>query len=195
MTFRSRPVCSWCGTQLTVQHIFIDCPRFTTLFSYDPGLMSIFLHLWSFPLLSFPFKNYFWSTSRLTFFSFSQMTKPPFSSILLSIPFVIHNNILPIEVGRVWVQLLGGQEACTCVILILCECIWNAPAVSLVLPALDDTSSLGSPPHPMVYPPGSIVPPWVTVSHFLAGNREVELKPTTFSSLLLFHGSLSFLFS
>ena len=32
----------------------------------------------------------------------------------------------------------------------------------------------------------SLVPPWVTASRFLAGNREVELKHTTFSSLLLF---------
>ena len=28
-----------------------------------------------------------------------------------------------------------------------------------------------------------LVPPWVTASHFLAGNREAELKPTAFSSL------------
>ena len=31
-----------------------------------------------------------------------------------------------------------------------------------------------------------MVPPWVTVSRFLAGNRETELKLTTFSSLQLF---------
>ena len=40
-----------------------------------------------------------------------------------------------------------------------------------------------------------LVPPWMTASHFLAGEREVELKPTTFSSLLLSHVFLSFLFS
>ena len=46
----------------------------------------------------------------------------------------------------------GGQGAHAHVILVLCECIWNAPAVSLVLPAFDDTTSLGS--HQVVYPPG-----------------------------------------
>ena len=70
----------------------------------------------------------------------------------------------------------------------------NAPAVSLVHKAFDDTGSLGSPRY-MVYPPGSIVPSWVTASRFLAGNREAELKSTTFSSLLLFRDFLSFLFS
>ena len=39
------------------------------------------------------------------------------------------------------------------------------------------------------------VPPWVTASCFLARNREAELKPTTFSSLLLFCVFLSFIFS
>ena len=54
--------------------------------------------------------------------------------------------------GGVWVQLLGGQGACTCVILVLCECIWNVPAVSLVLPAFDNTGSLGSPPSDVLSP-------------------------------------------
>ena len=40
-----------------------------------------------------------------------------------------------------------------------------------------------SPSHQVVYPPGSAVPPWVTASRFLSGNRESELKPTTFSFL------------
>ena len=40
-----------------------------------------------------------------------------------------------------------------------------------------------------------MVPPWVTASHFLVGNREAELKLSTFSSLLLFCDFLSFLFS
>ena len=53
-------------------------------------------------------------------------------------------------------------------------------------PSLDDTGSLGSPLHRVVYPPGSMVPTWVTVSRFFAGNREAELKPTTFSSFLIF---------
>ena len=35
-----------------------------------------------------------------------------------------------------------------------------------------------------------MVPPWVTASRFLAGNREAELKPTTFSLLLLFSFSV-----
>ena len=94
-------------------------------------------------------------------------------------------------VERVWAQLLRGQRARDHVVLVLRECIWNAPAVSLVLPVFDDTSSLGSPPRRVVY---LLVPPWVTVSRFLAGNREVELKPTTFSSFLLFCVFLSFLF-
>ena len=37
------------------------------------------------------------------------------------------------------------------VILVLRECIWNAPAVSLVFPAFDDIGSLGSPPRRVVY--------------------------------------------
>ena len=60
-------------------------------------------------------------------------------------------------------------------------------------PTFDDTGSLGS-PRQVVYSPGSMVPPWVTASRFLAKNREDELKPTTFSSLLLFCVFLSFLF-
>ena len=67
------------------------------------------------------------------------------------------------------------------------------PAVSHVLPAFDDTGSLGPPLLRVVYPPGSRVSPWVIASR--AGNKEAELKPITFSSLLLFRVSLSFLFS
>ena len=55
--------------------------------------------------------------------------------------------------GGVWVQLLGGQGAYAHVILVLCECIWNAPVVLLVLPAFDDTGSLGSPPVQVVSSP------------------------------------------
>ena len=61
-------------------------------------------------------------------------------------------------VGGVWVQLLGGQGARTRVILVLRECIWNAPAVSLVLPAFDDTGSLGFPPRHVIYPHDYMVP-------------------------------------
>ena len=39
-----------------------------------------------------------------------------------------------------------------------------------------------------------LVPSWVTASRFLAWNREAELKPITFSSLLLFCVFLSFFF-
>ena len=66
--------------------------------------------------------------------------------------------------GGVWVQLLEGQGACAHVILVLRECVWNAPAALLVLPAFDDTVSLGSSPHQVVYPlfqwfrPGKLPP-------------------------------------
>ena len=40
------------------------------------------------------------------------------------------------------------------VILVVLECTWNAPAVSHVFPAFDDTGSLGSPPSQVVYLPG-----------------------------------------
>ena len=83
--------------------------------------------------------------------------------------------------GGVWVQLLEGQGFRALVILVLRECIWNAPAVSLILPAFDDTGSMGSPPHQVIYPPVRLVPPWVTASRFVTGNTEAELKPTTFS--------------
>ena len=76
----------------------------------------------------------------------------------------------------------------SCFTLMYLECA----SVSLVLPAFDDIGSLGSLPRQVVYPPDSIVRPWVTASRFLEGNREAEPKNTTFSSLLLF---LSFLFS
>ena len=99
------------------------------------------------------------------------------------------------RVGGVWVQMLEGQGAHDCVILVVRKYIWNAPTVSLFLEALDDIGSLGSPPRQVVYTPGSVVPPWVTISRFLARNREAELKFTTYSSLLLFLVFLSFLFS
>ena len=88
--------------------------------------------------------------------------------------------------GGVWVQLLEGQGARARVIFVLHECIWNTSVVSLVLPTFDDTGSLV---YQLVYPPGEMVPPWVTASRYLA------LKPITFSSLLLFRDFQSFLFS
>ena len=96
------------------------------------------------------------------------------------------------EWGGVLVQLLGGQGARAHVILVLRECIWNATTLLLVLPAFEDIGSL---PRQVVYPPGFMAAPWMTTFHFLVGNREAELKPTTFSSLLLFCDFLSFLFS
>ena len=76
--------------------------------------------------------------------------------------------------------MLRGQGSYDCVILVLRERIWNVhvPAASLLFPAFDNTGSLG---FPLIYSPRSMVPPWVTASRFLAGNKEAELKPTTFS--------------
>ena len=74
--------------------------------------------------------------------------------------------------GRgVWVQLLWGQGDRARVFLVLRECIWKAPAVSLPHPAFDDTSSL-DPLRQEVYLPGFMVTLWVTASHFIAGYRE-----------------------
>ena len=61
----------------------------------------------------------------------------------------------------------------------------------LVLHEFNVTGSLGSPPRQRDYSPwfhGSIVGDCLPF-------REAELKPITFSSLLLFHVFLSFLFS
>ena len=100
--------------------------------------------------------------------------------------------ILKYGVGGVWVQLLGSEGFRARVILVLHERIWNAPAgVSLVLPAFNTTGSLGS---LRVMWSISLVPR-VTTSRFLAGNREAELKPASFSSLLLFRVFLSLRFS
>ena len=68
-------------------------------------------------------------------------------------------------VGGGWVQLSKGQGGNARVIFVLHECIWNAPAVLLVLPAFDDTGSLGSPPCQVVYLPwfnGSTLGDWLT---------------------------------
>ena len=54
--------------------------------------------------------------------------------------------------GGVWVQLLRVQGTCARVTLVLRECTLNTPAVSLVLPAFDDTVSQGNPPRRAVYP-------------------------------------------
>ena len=79
---------------------------------------------------------------------------------------------------------VGGQGVRIRVILFVRECIWNTVVVLLGLPTFDDTDFLGYPPRWVIYhPSGSTL---VTASRFLPGNRELELKPTTFSSLLLF---------
>ena len=57
--------------------------------------------------------------------------------------------------GRVWVRLLGIQGPRARVILVLRECMWNVPEVSIVLPAFNDTGSLVYPPRQVIYPPGS----------------------------------------
>ena len=75
-----------------------------------------------------------------------------------------------------------GHRARVRVIFVLREYIWNALAVFLVLLPFNDTGSLGPPPRQVVYPFGSMVPPWITASRSLVRNREAELKPTTFSS-------------
>ena len=74
-----------------------------------------------------------------------------------------------IWVWGAWVQLLVFRGAHDHVILVLHECIWNA---LLLLPAFDSSSTLDPPPHQVVYPPNFMVPPLVTASHFLVGNKE-----------------------
>ena len=83
----------------------------------------------------------------------------------------------------VWVHLLGFQVRDR-VILVVCECIWNALLVLLGLPTFYDTGSLCYPSHWVAYQPSDST--LMTASRFPAGNREAKLKPTTFSSLLLF---------
>ena len=63
----------------------------------------------------------------------------------------------------------------------------------LVLPTIDDTGSLGYPPHRVVYPTSVSI--LVTASRFLAGNSEDELKPTISSALTLLYVFQSFFFS
>ena len=84
--------------------------------------------------------------------------------------------------GGVWVQ---GAHAC--VILVLCECIWNVPAVSLVIPEFGNTG------YCFEWSVSGVSTP-VTASCLVAGNREAGLNLITFSSLLLFYVFLFFLF-
>ena len=55
----------------------------------------------------------------------------------------------------VLVQMLGVLGFHAHVIFVLRECIWNAPAVSFVLPTFHVTGSLGYPLRQVVYPSGS----------------------------------------
>ena len=58
--------------------------------------------------------------------------------------------------------IVGALGARARVILVLSECIGNAPAVSLVLPHFDDTGSLCYPAGGVVYPRGfhrGLLPP------------------------------------
>ena len=52
-------------------------------------------------------------------------------------------RIIKPGVGGVWIQFLGSQGARARLVLNLRECIWDAPAVSLVLPVFEDVSSGG----------------------------------------------------
>ena len=64
------------------------------------------------------------------------------SHFLLScLSYILSTCIFHLRGGGVWVYLLGDQGAGARVILVLRECIWNAPAVLLVHPAFDDTGS------------------------------------------------------
>ena len=69
-------------------------------------------------------------------------------------------------------SITGGQGDHAHIILVLCEYIWNASVVSLVLQAFDDTGSLSFPTHRVVYP---LVLSWMTTSCFLAVSREADL--------------------
>ena len=85
--------------------------------------------------------------------------------------------------GRVWIHYFEVQGAHDHVILVVHECIWNVLMFLLVLSFIDDNSSLFYPPSRVVY-----------IFDFLSEKREAELKPTTFSSLLLLPVFLSFFF-
>ena len=95
-------------------------------------------------------------------------------------------------VEGVWVNWLEVRGDRCRVILVVRETVWNALVILLVLQTFDDTGSLDYPPGRVIYRPS--VSPLVTASSFLVRNKEVELKPTTFSSLL-FPVFLSFLSS
>ena len=70
------------------------------------------------------------------------------------------NIIIYIWVMESLGSIVLGQVAHARAILVLRECFWNVPEVSLVIPAFDSSGSLGSPPRQGVYHPGSMVLPW-----------------------------------
>ena len=90
------------------------------------------------------------------------------------------------RVEGIWIQLLGVRGVALVLLLFYVYLAGMHPQYHL-------SSQPLTIPTPWVFLGWSIslVLPWVTVSHFLARNRENELKPSNFSSLLLF---LSFLF-
>ena len=86
-----------------------------------------------------------------------------------------------------------GFRVRDCVILDLRKCIWNALLVLLGVATFEDIGSLGYLPRLVTYHPSSST--LVIASRFLTGNREAELKPTTFSSFLLLSVFVSLFFS
>ena len=59
--------------------------------------------------------------------------------------------------GESGFKFMGVKGPRARVSLVLRECIWNAAAVSLILPDFDDTGFLGFPPRQVVYTPGSVL--------------------------------------
>ena len=96
--------------------------------------------------------------------------------------------------GDFGVQLLGDQGACACYSCFTWIHLEYAHGLACP-PSLSQYRLPGFSSASEVYPPSYIVPPWVTTSCFLGGDREVELKPTSFSSFLLFRDFHYFLFS
>ena len=84
-------------------------------------------------------------------------TSPPLNNF--SILFYSHYSLTPTQRGEIYIYIYReGESGFNCwgygsrayVVLALCECIWNAPAISFVLSIFDDTGSA----------PGCL-PPWV----------------------------------
>ena len=90
------------------------------------------------------------------------------------------------EVG-VRVHMLGGKGVHAHVIFVLRKCVLYAPAVSFVLPALENTGSLGSPPHQVIYPSGSTLSIFFSVSFhtsfLISSSQHLFLLIAAFNSL------------